>query len=118
MTKRDDEWIRLYEDLRRTLNLLGTENAFGEADYWLVDDDYGDTTQKICVHQKSFLKPSLVAAIQKTLQLFPHWRVMLQIEFPVAGVADASCGVIIYANEVEEHWDRELLVEVATRLGL
>ena len=52
------------------LSTLGVENAYGDADYWLVDDDYGDTTHKICVHSKSILKPALITAIQRALKRF------------------------------------------------
>ena len=118
MTTRDEEWKRLYEELRRSLKTLGIENAYGDADYWLVDDDYGDTTHKVCVHRNSFLTPAVITAIQNALQRFPQWRVMLQLEFPIAGVPDASSGLIIYPNGIEEHWDRKLVAELVARLGL
>src|SRR5688500_2836701 len=118
MRARDDEWRRLYDELRRSLKTLGTEDAYGDAHYWLVHDDYGDTTHKVCVHSKSFLKPALITAIQRALQAFPQWQVMLQLEFPIARVPDASSGLIIYPNTIEEHWDRKLVAEIATRLGL
>ena len=118
MTARNEEWKQLYESLRRTLNTLGIENAYGEADYWLVDDDYGAATHKVCVHRKSFLTPAVIAAMQRTLQEFPQWRVMVQLEFPIAGVPDASSGVIIYPNAVEEHWDRSLVADLVAQLEL
>lgn len=118
MTDRDDEWKCLYGVLGSTLSELGIENAYGDGDYWLVDDDYGDTTHKVCVHSKSFLRPTLIAAIQRALQGFPNWRVMLQFEFPIAGAADASTGLIVYPSALETHWDKELVTEIAARLGL
>lgn len=118
MIARDDEWKNLYDELRRALETLGIENAYGDADYWLVDDDYGDTTHKVCIHRKSFLKPVLISVIQKALQGFPRWRVMLQLEFPIAGVPDASSGLIVYPNSIEEHWDRKLVAEIVAGLGL
>lgn len=118
MSGRADEWQQLYEELRGSLKLLGIENPYGEADYWLVDDDYGDNTHKVCIHRKSFLTPALITAIQEALKGFPRWRVMLQLEFSIAGVPDASSGLIIYPNAIEEHWDKKLVEEIASRLGL
>jgi hypothetical protein len=118
MTSRDDEWKRLYEDLRKSFNTLGIEDPYGEGDYWLVDDDYGDTTHKLCVHSKTFLTLALIRSIQQALAAFPHWRVMLQIEFPITGVAHASSGLIIYHHTIEEHWDRKLVADLVTRLAL
>lgn len=104
MSSRDAEWKRLYDELHRSLTTLGVEDPYGEADYWLIDDDYGDTTHKVCVHRKTFLTPALISATQSVLKAFPGWRVMLQIEFPIDGVPQASNGLVIHADRIEEHW--------------
>lgn len=118
MSSRDDEWKRLYDELSRSLKTLGTENPYGEADYWLVDDDYGDAAHKLCVHRPMFLQPALITAVQRVLEPFPQWRVMLQIEFPIDGVPHASSGLIIYPGAIEEHWDRRLVPALVRQLGL
>ena len=43
---------------------------------------------------------------------------MLQLEFPIARVPDASSGLIIYPTSIEEQWDRRLVAEIVKRLGL
>jgi hypothetical protein len=118
VSSRDEEWRRLYRDIRSVLAKFGTEDAYGEADYWVVDDDYGDTMQKVCVHRESILSPVLIKSLQAALMTFPVWRVMLQMEFPISGVPYASSGVIVHRDGVEEHWDKRLTHDIATRLGL
>lgn len=118
--EREQQWTSLYEVLHQTLAPLGTPNAFGDGDYWLVDDDYGDTTQKVCVWCPAFLTPELIKLIQKALAEFKQWRVMMQLEVEVNGSIDSSNGFIIYSDRIEPHWVTEAPVfsELRKRLRL
>jgi hypothetical protein len=115
---RDQEWKSLYAELQKSLLRFGTENAFGEADFWLVDDDYGDTTQKVCVHTLSFLRPEVILAVQNLLKQFPRWRVMVQLEMELQGVPADSSGLVIYSGSIEQHWDRDVFADLAKSLNL
>jgi hypothetical protein len=115
---REKEWAKLYGALSRALNLLGTENAFGEADYWIVDDDYGDTAHKLCIHKISFLRPQLIIAIQMALKPFPAWRVLLQMEVELDGAPMPPEGIVVYATRVEQHWDKARFASLAKMLNL
>jgi hypothetical protein len=118
VSNRDNEWQLLYVNLVRALKRLGIEDPYGEGDYWLVDDDYGDTTQKLCVHRRSFIQPELITLLQRELREFPHWRVMMQIEFPLDNPTPRHGGLIVHHDRIEEHWDRNALKDVAARLNL
>ena len=116
--KRDEEWDDLYNALSKSLRRFGVENAYGEADYWLVDDDYGDTTHKVCVHRLSFLRKELIVAIQQSIKSFPNWKVMVQLEMSVDGASTAQEGFLIYPDRVEQHWDSSKFSGLAKKLGL
>jgi hypothetical protein len=117
---RSEEWQALFNVLHRELAPLGIEDAFRKGDYWLVDDDYGDTTQKLCVWQPSFLQPSLIDLLQKALGSYGDWRLMVQIEVEVDGVLDTSNGFVIYPDRVDSHWvsDAEVFDALRKRLHL
>lgn len=118
--EREQQWQSLYEALGKVLALFGIENPFGEADYWLVDDDYGDTTHKVCVHRLSFLRPEVITAIQESLKRLPGWRVIVQLEIEIDGAADASSGFVIYPEKIEPHWEKDApaFADLRKRLNL
>ena len=118
MDERGKQWASLYGTLSKSLALLGTENAFGEGDYWIVDDNYGDATHKLCVHRLSFLRPQLVDAVREALKPYPQWRVLVQMEIELNGTPIPSEGVIIYADHVEQHWDTAKFASLARALNL
>lgn len=115
---RDEEWAALYESLRAALAKLGREDAFGDGDYWLVDDDYGGVAQKLCVHRLAFLDSSLVTTIQAVLTRFPGWHVLVQLEAEIDGHPTPPEGIVIYPNHVEQHWDRSVFADVIKALGI
>ena len=118
LEKRDHEWRELYAALSKALSSLGTENAYGEGDYWLVDDDYGDTAQKVCVHALSFLRPEVIAAIQAPLKRLPHWRVLVQVDVEVGGVPASSGGLVIDSTAVKQQWDKAAFADLPKKLRL
>lgn len=115
---RDQDWSSLYTILRKSLGLIGTENAFGDADFWLVDDDYGTTAQKLCVNKLSFLRPQLIAAIQKALTTFPAWQVLVQLEIEIDGIHLPPEGIVVYLDHVDQHWDKTKFANLAKELNL
>lgn len=115
---RDNEWVRLYKSLGATLAQFGCENAFGDGDYWLVDDDYGGRAQKVCVHKIEFLSASLIAAIQVVLGCFPTWYVVLQLELQINGRNVPPEGLIIHPDRVEQCWDQNIFANVIRDLGI
>ena len=116
MTKQHDEkWKDLYLSLGEVLSQFGREDPYGNGDYWLVDDDYGDTAHKVCVSRIAFLSPELIVAVQRALTDLPDWSVLLQIDEQSDGAPASSTGVTVFFGGVEPHG--ALSVEAKDRLG-
>lgn len=118
MTEQVQQWAALYNALHASLSALGVEDPYGDGDFWLVDDDYGGSVQKVCIHRRSFLTNALIVEIQSLLAQFHGWRVLVQFEFPIEGVAPNSSGLIVEEHRVVPHWDIALHREIAASLGL
>lgn len=103
-TKRSEEWISLYSALCAALSHLGAEDAYGDGDYWIVDDDYGHQSHKVCISRLDFITPELIAAVQLTLKDLPHWEVLLQIDEEVNGSRASSTGLTVHHDRVEHHF--------------
>jgi hypothetical protein len=117
-TERKKRWDILYEKLSKSLGALGQENAYGDGDFWLVDDDYGDTAHKLCLTKLSFLQPQVIKAIQSSLRSYPDWRVLIQMEAELNGEQLPPEGLMIYTDHVEQHWDKVRFESLARTLGI
>lgn len=107
-------WRALYRNLADTLARAGTEDAFGRGDYWIVDDDWGNTAAKVIITSPPMLERDLIPDIQSLLRRVSHeWYVVVQLELSGYGHSDPK-GVIVYANRVEESWNK---AELAATLG-
>jgi hypothetical protein len=115
---RNKIWRSLYDTLSKALGSLGKENPYGEGDYWIVDDDYGDTAHKLCVTKLSFLGIQVIAAIQEALKPLIGWRVVVQLEVEIDGTPLPSEGIVIYSDHVEQHWDRARFASLTKTLNL
>jgi hypothetical protein len=116
--ERRKRWEILYEKLSQSLGALGQENAFGDGDFWIVDDDYGDTAHKLCVTRLSFLRPQVIKAIQSSLRSYSDWCVLAQMETEHNGEKLPPEGLMIYADRVEQHWDKARFASLARALGI
>jgi hypothetical protein len=114
----EKDWSSLFVSLNSVLAPLGVANPYGEGDYWLVDDYYGDTAHKICVHNPMLLNSGLIASIQNVLTSYPNWRVLIQMEFQMNGETVPPEGIVIFANRVEQHWDESQFAALVQAMGL
>lgn len=105
------DWRRLYEELRSLLMQYGTESAVGRGDFWVVDDDWGYETQKICIFNARLLTKPLARQVQCLLRdRFATWRVMFQLEVEDnEGELLPPEGVIVYPDKIKEDWDENFL---------
>jgi hypothetical protein len=73
----DQDWQLLYAQLLGVLAQHGVNDPMGDGDFFLVDDDYGSSQQKVeCTNADAFT-PGLVSDVQKLLQSFPaEWEVI------------------------------------------
>lgn len=102
----DPGWQRLYDALVLTCKWYGDENAFGRADFWVVDDDYGCHDQKMCVSSMTFLTPEVVQAIQQCIRDAgaPGAQVMIQLELQGhVGDQVPPEGLIVKAHDIAEY---------------
>lgn len=112
----DPGWQRLYDALVLTCKWFGDENAFGRADFWVVDDDYGCHNQKLCVSSLTFLTPELVQAIQQCIKDAgaPKAQVMIQLELQGHLVDQVPPeGLIVTADHIAEYWNLEQVRAIA-----
>jgi hypothetical protein len=94
MASREQEWEELYDQLRDALAEFGTNDAFGNGEYWVLDDDYGGYHQKICIGDVNFWTARMEKKIRDILvKHFPRWGVFFVFERD-----PETPGLIIYAD--------------------
>jgi hypothetical protein len=94
---REERWEALYDRLFDDLAEVGKNDACGDGDYWIVDDDWGGLEQKICVTQPGFWTDAIQARVRRILdEDFRDWGVFVVFE-------DGSRrrGLIIYFDHLE-----------------
>ena len=99
------EWEALYDELGALLEKHGTQNPFGEGDFWLVDDNYGSPQHKVCVTRITFLTRPLAVEVQRTLQKYSlGWEVLLSLDKPELRPTDDDLGVLVRKSDIKEYW--------------
>lgn len=109
---RDEQWAALYADLLHALAPFGRNDAFGEGDFWLVDDDWGGHQHKVCITSLPFLTRAVTDSIQATLNRYPPvWEVVVAMEFDDPNRPPDGEGLIVRSTEIESHWDTQRVFE-------
>src|SRR5688572_23178306 len=91
-------WGLLYDQIRETLQQFGTENYLGEADYLIVDDNYGFYQHKIEIHKLHMLRPDVAKALQPLLREFADWEIVIAVDIPGKENAWPRMGLTIRAD--------------------
>jgi hypothetical protein len=107
--EQDKDWettVELYEVLAPMFAACGVEYK----DYWLWDDKWVPLSHRIHINNIEYLTPGLVEEVQHLLSRgFSSCVVWIQIDVEVPGI-DVPCeGIRVYADRVEEEWDRQKL---------
>ena len=103
----------LHADLRNVLGQHGREDALGNGDFWVVDDDYSTPQQKVRITRVSFLTRPVAREIQRVLRGYSlAWEVLLVLDMhdPRIGEADEN-GVTVHKASIEEHWNAHRMRE-------
>jgi hypothetical protein len=102
----DRDTRELYTSLDELLGKHGKSNAFGDGDYWIVDDSWVPCSHKVCVFQIEFLTPQLAMEVRQLLEeRFPTCQVWFQIEVDEPGVPIPLPGIRVFSNRVEQDWN-------------
>jgi len=103
----EQEWGVLYDRIRDALRRFGTENAYGDGDYWIVDDNWGLAQHKVEVHNLKMLAPTIVVALQSLLTDLPDWDIMIGLSIPGTEGVWPPMGLIIRDTEIIDGLRRE-----------
>ncbi len=87
-TEKSKKFDAVYEALIDRLSSFGVNSAYGQGDYWVVDDDYGDDVLRIHVFQPGFWSNEVLSAVDTTLRDFPGWRVDARAEMAIPSASD------------------------------
>jgi hypothetical protein len=101
---------RLYDELVPFFAARGTDDGgLGHGDYWLWDDKWVPLAHRIHINNIEFLTPTLIEEIQQILKRYPNYALWMQIDAKAPGV-DVPCeGIRVFADRIEEDWDRNTL---------
>jgi hypothetical protein len=115
MTTEDEQRDRIWTDLyQRVLNLLqqyGKEDAFGNGDFLVVDDNYGWRRHTINAFNLKMLSPNIVAALRVLLDNLPDWEIVLALDVPGKEKIWPHMGLTIRKHEIIDGLMRNYLPE-------
>ncbi len=103
------EWQALHDRIAAMLDPFGRRDAFGEGDYWLVDENLGPWRQRLEVRNLKLLQPTLIKALQELLSSYPRWEIVVEVcgldeEWP-------GMGLIIRQDEIIDELQRRYFPE-------
>lgn len=106
-----EEWQQLYECVTSVCSNYGTENAFGEADFWVIDDCWGGASQKIVITNPFFLTKKLVSELSECivrLNLLGA-EIIIAIETGERGNVEEPNGLVVHSGGFVEYWNLDSL---------
>jgi len=106
--RQEIEWEALYGRIKSLLGQWGVEDAFGNGDYLIVDDNYGWNLQKIEIHSLGMLKPRIIEQLHTLLNDFPDWQIVIAVDVP-GKEHWPLMGVTIRKHEIIDGLRREVL---------
>jgi hypothetical protein len=107
--KQERIWSALYEKILGVLRRFGAEDHFGEADYLLVDDNYGHRRHTIEIHKLRILDPGLIKMPRALLHDFGDWEVVIAVDVPGTEKSWPRMGLIVRKHEVVDGLQRNYL---------
>jgi hypothetical protein len=103
------EWQILHDRITDLLDRYGRKNAFGEGDYWLLDDYLGPRRQELEIQNLNLFKPHIIKSLQALLADFPNWHITAQVDVPGKEDSWPGMGVVIYPDEIVDELLRDFL---------
>ena len=107
-----DEWRSSYNDILKILEKHGKNDAFGEGDFWLLDDNWGGGPHRLYISNVSVLTRELVEELMVLLsnEKYLGWQIMviLDLKSPTNEEIPPE-GLIVSGTLIQEFWDKEKL---------
>ena len=75
-----EQWLAIYDRLQGVLSARGESSPFGEGEYWLLDDDWGNREHLLHVFREEFLTSEMVYKLKNILQDFDGWKLVVAMD--------------------------------------
>jgi hypothetical protein len=76
----EQQWSALYTELSAFLSKRSLSSPYGEGDYWLLDDNWGNGEHLLYIYREDFLNAELVHGIKQILAKFTLWKVVISVD--------------------------------------
>ncbi len=106
-----DIWNRLYQKTSASLAKYGIENAIGDGDYWINEDNCGWHRISVGVQNLSLLRPEIVAELRGLLDAYPGWEITVAVDVLGKEKSWPRMGVTIRKHEIADGLQRQYLPE-------
>jgi hypothetical protein len=108
------EWLRLYRRIKTVLKRHGREDhwndeGFHVADYLIVDDNWGNLSHKVEIHNLQMLQPTVVKSLQSVLRDYPEWDIIVEVDVPGTEESWPPMGLIVRDDKIYDALEREHL---------
>jgi hypothetical protein len=109
------EWLRLYRRIKTVLKRYGQENywtadgSFHVADYHILDDNWGNLSHKVEIHNLQMLQPTVVKSLQSVLRDYPEWDIIVQVDVPGTEATWPPMGLVVCDDKIFDALEREHL---------
>lgn len=107
--RQEKTWSTLYRWLVKLFSQYGREGATGNADFWVVDDNYGWKRNSVYIFNLELLTPSIVTAVRGFLIDFPDWTIALVVCVDGKENEWPEMGVTVRRHEIIDGLQREYL---------
>jgi hypothetical protein len=100
----------LYNRLQAVLSAYGESSAFGEGEYWLLDDDWGNREHLLYIFREEFLTSEMIYKLKDILQDFEGWKLVVALD--VVGWDKnvvPPMGLVISGRTIQDDLQREFL---------
>lgn len=104
------QWTLLYDQIRNVLHKFGRESHLGEADFYLVEDDWGVKQHKVEIQNLELFHPRVIEALQRRLTAFPDWSIVVSVSVPDQ-FAWPAMGLVVKAHEIIDGLHRHYFPE-------
>jgi hypothetical protein len=107
--EQDREWHLLYHQIKRVLRQVGEEwdSRQNKGDYLLVDDNMGWYQHKIELQNLNLLKPAVINSLQRLLNAYPDWEIVIAVDVPGKENEWPSMGLVVRDQEIVDGLKRE-----------